>query len=180
MIYTFLADGFEETEAIAVIDVIMRAGEEVRTVSITDKKGVVGSHGITMVADELIGDVDVNLADGLFLPGGMPGTFNLSNCKELTDKLIEFDRLEKLLIAICAAPSVLGELGILNGRKATCYPGFEDKLKGANYVPDKAVSDGHIFTGKGMGAAIDLGLLVACKLKGKEKANEVSESIQYT
>lgn len=179
MIYAFLADGFEETEAIAVIDVIRRAGIPLTTVSIKDSTEVTGSHNIKVMADSKIDDVDFEKADLLFLPGGVTGTKNLGECKKLCTELKSFAQKGKRLAAICAAPSILGQLGLLEGKKATCYPGWEDKLSGAEYIPEKVITDGNISTGKGMGASIDLGLEIVSIFESKEKAQEIGKSIQY-
>lgn len=179
MVYAFLADGFEETEAIAVIDVIRRAGIPVTTVAIKEGLAVTGSHNIKVMADANINNVDFNQADMLFLPGGVTGTDNLSKCEKLCSELKSFAQNGKRLAAICAAPSILGQLGLLKGKKATCYPGWEDKLTGAQYIPEKAITDGNISTGKGMGASIDLGLEIVSIFEGSEKAEEIGKSIQY-
>ncbi len=179
MVYAFLADGFEETEAIAVIDTIKRGGISVCTVSITEDKMVKGSHDIRIEADEVISGIDFDKADMLFLPGGMPGTLNLLNCELLTEQIKKFNTEGKKLAAICAAPSVFGQLGILKGKKAICYPGFEEKLTGAQITNEKVVKDGNVFTSKGMGTAIDLGLEIVAEYMGRGKADEVAKSIQY-
>ena len=179
MVYAFLADGFEETEAIAVIDVIRRSGISVTTVSIKDRLEVTGSHNIKVMADSKINDVDFDKADMLFLPGGVTGTNNLGGCEKLCSELKSFAQNGKRLAAICAAPSILGQLGLLEGKKATCYPGWEDKLPGAEYIPEKVITDGNISTGKGMGASIDLGLEIVSILESSEKSQEIGKSIQY-
>lgn len=179
MVYAFLAEGFEETEAIAVIDIIKRGGIDLCTVSIKDDKIVKGSHGVSIEADMSISQIDFEKADMLFLPGGMPGTLNLADCNMLTEQIKKFASTGKKLAAICAAPSVLGQLGVLEGKKAICYPGFEGKLTGAQITNEKVVKDGNVFTSKGMGTAIDLGLEIVAEYKGRGKADEVAESIQY-
>jgi len=126
MVYAFLADGFEETEAIAVIDLLRRAKVEVDTVSISDKYEVTSSHNFIIKADKLIDEIDIDNGEMLFLPGGIPGTPNLFACKKLTDAIIRYNDEGKKLAAICAAPSIFGELGILQGKEATVYPGLED------------------------------------------------------
>lgn len=178
-VYAFLADGFEETEAIAVIDLIKRGGIDIEMVSVMGRKEVVGAHNIKIEADSLVEDIDIDNADMLFLPGGMPGTTNLAACTRLCDAIVRYNNTGKKLAAICAAPSVFGELGVLEGKKATCYPGFEEKLKGATYVGDKAVTDKNVSTARGMGAAIELGLEIVRVFEGEEKSKEVAESIRF-
>lgn len=178
-VYAFLADGFEETEAIAVIDVLLRGDIQVKTVSINDTTKVTGVHGIVMMADQTIEETDMDDADMLFLPGGVPGTPNLAANEKLTNALIKYNQSEKRIAAICAAPYILGELGFLKGREATVFPGFEDKLEGAKeYTRAGVVTDGHITTARGMGVAIDLGLELVSLLKDKELADEVAKRIQ--
>lgn len=179
MVYAFFADGMEEIEGLAVVDVLRRAGIETQMISITDKREVTGSHNITCYTDECIQNIDIDKADVLFLPGGMPGTLKLAACQPLMEAVQQFYDNGKRLAAICAAPSILGELGILQGKKATCYPGFEDKLKGAEYLTDKVVTDGTVTTGRGMGAAIELGLELVRILKGETAAEELKEKIIF-
>ncbi|MCD8120281.1 MAG: DJ-1/PfpI family protein [Lachnospiraceae bacterium] len=178
-VYAFLADGMEEVELLAVTDCLTRAGVSVEMVSVMKRTEVVSAHGVTILADSLIENVDAADADVLFLPGGMPGTTNLGNCELLTDMLKAQAAAGRRIAAICAAPSVLGELGLLNGKRATCYPGFEGKLYGATATGEKVVTDGNITTAKGMGAAIDLGLELIRLLVSEEEAVKVGKSIQY-
>ncbi len=178
-VYTMLADGFEEVEAIAVIDLLLRAGIEVDTVSISDQLAVNGAHGIQITANCLFEEVDFEQCDMIFLPGGMPGTKNLDTHEGLKQQITQFNVSGKWLAAICAAPSVFGKMGILNGRKAICFPGFEEALHGAEIVNQPVVCDDHIFTSKGMGTAIDLGLAIIEKVVGKEQAEEMARTIQY-
>ena len=128
-VYVFLADGFEEIEGLTVVDLLRRAGVEVCTVSIMGKKMITGSHKITVEADALFEECDYKDADILVLPGGMPGTRYLGEHKELVQMLIDADKKQEGIAAICAAPSVLGQAGVLQGKKATSYPGFEDMLR---------------------------------------------------
>ena len=137
----FLASGYEEVEMLTVVDMLRRAGTIIDMVSVTDTIEVTGSHNITIKADKLFAEADFDNADMLILPGGMPGTNNLLAYKPLTDKLTEFNNAGKFVAAVCAAPSVLGALGILNGKNATCFPGFEEKLTGANYQKKPVVRD---------------------------------------
>lgn len=158
MIYIFLADGFEEIEALTPVDVFRRANLPTATVSITDSYTVTGSHDIAVSADKLLSEIDLADADLLLLPGGMPGTKHLAACKPLCDALTAHAKAGKPTAAICAAPSVLGELGLLSGKKAVCYPGFEDALLGASVSEKKVVRDGNIVTAAGMGVALDFAL----------------------
>ena len=160
MIYMFLANGFEETEAIGCLDVLRRAELAVKTVGI-DGKEVCGSHGVTVVADAVLDDVKKDDMEGVILPGGMPGTLNL----QANEKVIEFVRFcaenGKLVAAICAAPMILGELGILEGKLAVCYPGFEEHLKGASVEDAFVAIDGNVITARGAGASMLFGARIA-------------------
>ncbi len=179
-IAAMLANGFEEVEALAVIDILRRAGIKTDMISINEYKTVTGAHNIQVGADKLLQETKLQSYDGIFLPGGMPGTNNLDACEELCNAIIEFNKEKKLLSAICAAPKVYGRLGILKGRNATCYPGFEDFLEGADVKKqDKVVKDGHIITSRGMGTAIDLGLALVAEFTDERKAEELAEAIQY-
>lgn len=173
-VFVFLANGFEEIEAIATIDVIRRGGIEVTTVSISDDYMVTGAHNIPVKADVLFKEVDYSAGDMLILPGGMPGASNLNAHAGLKDELKKYVASGKKIAAICAAPLVFGGLGFLEGKKATSYPGFEDTLKGATYVKEGVVVDGNITTGRGPGFAVDFGLSIVSQLAGAEKASEVS------
>lgn len=176
-VYAFLANGMEEVECLTIVDLLRRGNVEVTMVSITGTKEVVGSHNIKIVADACIEDIKIDDADLLFLPGGMPGTFNLKNHKGLADVLKKQVELGKKVSAMCAAPSVLGSLNLLNGKRATCYPGFEKELLGADYVTDGVVKDGNVITARGMGYAIDLGITLIGVLEGEEMAKKVKDSI---
>lgn len=175
----FLADGFEEVEALAVVDLLRRSGIGCNTVSIMGREAVTGSHQITVQADMLLENVDFAAADMLILPGGMPGTTNLGACEALTDQLKAFHADGKPLGAICAAPGVLGQCGILQGKNAACFPGFESKLLGANVVQDEVVRDGNVITSRGMGTAIPFGLAIVEMFLGEEEANSLAKKIVY-
>lgn len=175
----FLADGFEEIEGLTVVDLLRRAGIQVVTASIKTEKEINGAHGIQVFADETVENVDFSTADMVVLPGGMPGTLNLGNCKKVTETVMEFFKQGKEVAAICAAPSVLGDLGILKGKKATCYPGFEERLTGAEVSLEEVVSDGNVTTSRGLGTAIPFALKLIEKLIDTAKADEVKESIIY-
>lgn len=178
-VLAFLADGSEEVESLAVLDVLVRAGIDVTLVSVTGKREVVTSHNVHIVTDALIEEVDLKGADVLFIPGGLPGTTNMMAHEGLCRALTEVAEDGRRVAAICAAPSVLGQLGLLKGKKATCYPGFEDKLAGAEYTKTGVVTDGNITTARGLGYGLDLGLELVALLEGKEKAAQIKAAIQY-
>ncbi|MDO4545718.1 MAG: DJ-1/PfpI family protein [Bacillota bacterium] len=184
MIYVHLADGFEEVEALTVVDVLRRADLKVQTVSITGEKTVKGTHGICVEADILYEETDYPSCEMIVLPGGMPGAANLQQHEGLADHIKCFAKdIEKggskRLAAICAAPMVLGSCGVFHGRKATIYPGMENQLQGAEVSPDNVVSDGGIITGKGPAYAMEFALKLAEELAGKVKADEVAEGLLY-
>ena len=172
-----LAEGFEEIEAITIIDVLRRAGFNVETVSITGDMVVRGSHNIKVIADVLFEDVDYSLADMIVLPGGMPGSINLKAHSGLREQILNFNDTNKPLAAICAAPMVLGTLGLLKEKRATCYPGFEDELHGAIITGADVEEAGHIITGKGAGVAIQFALKLVEKFKGIEEACELAKKM---
>lgn len=178
-VYAFLADGLEEVECLAVADVLVRAGVKVTLVSITGKREVKGAHGFGIKTDALLEDVDMMKADVLFLPGGMPGTKNLAACRLLCDGLVKANEAGHRLAAICAAPSVLGGLGILKGKKATCYPGFEEALGGAKATGAGVVTDENVTTARGLGYALDLGLELITLLMDAKTARDIKSAIQY-
>lgn len=165
-----LADGFEEIEAISIIDVLRRAGLDVVTVSITGKLEVHGAHQINVMADVLFDDVDYETIHMIVLPGGMPGASNLNVHEGLKAQIVKFNEARKPLAAICAAPLVYGNLGILNGRKAVCYPGFEKYLSGAEVLTNPVEESGNVTTGRGPGVAIQFALKLVEQLVSAEKA----------
>lgn len=180
MIYMFLAEGFEETEAIAPLDILRRAELEIATVGV-GRKTVTGSHGISVVADVMDCEImpDEN-CQGIILPGGMPGTLNLEK-SETVGKFIEYAVKNNLVIgAICAAPSVLGHKGILNGKKAVCYDGFETQLFGAEIQNTSVCRDGNIITAIGAGAAYNFGFALAEVFANKDKATKIKDSMKCT
>ena len=179
MVYVFLADGFEEIEALAFTDILRRAEIEVNTVSVNNDGYATGSHGIKVVTDINIDSVDKNSADAIVLPGGMPGTLNLQKNNKVIECVNFAVDSNKLLGAICAAPMILGELGILDGKKVTCYPGFEKHLKGAISTGNKAERDGNIITGKGAGATHEFACCFVAALKNKELADEIISAMHY-
>jgi len=175
-----MANGCEEIEGLAVVDLVRRTGAiEITTISINDTKQVEGSHKITFMADALASEVNYDELDGVILPGGMPGTLNLGANDTVNAVIKKFAADGKMVAAICAAPSVLGAAGILEGRHATCYPGFEEKLIGATALEDAVVIDGYIITSRGMGTAIDFGLAIIWYLLDDEAAEKVKNSIMY-
>lgn len=178
-VVVFLADGHEECEALIPADLLRRAGVEVVLASITGSLEVNGSHGIRVTADALAEEVDYTDADLLFLPGGLPGTTHLGESALVKEKVLEFAGQGKKLAAICAAPSVFGGLGLLDGRNATSHPGFEDKLGGANVTGHAFDVDGNITTGRGLGAAIPFGLSLVAQLAGQETADRIAAAIAY-
>ncbi len=176
-VFIHLATGFEEIEAISIIDVLRRADIEVTTISVTGHREVTGAHQITVHSDILFEEADYTQAGMIVLPGGMPGAKNLSEHEGLAKQILEFHTEGKLLGAICAAPMVFGQLGILKGKEATCYPGFEDYLEGANVTGKKVIHSGTVVTGKGPGAAIPFSLKIVAILKGKELADSLKEQM---
>lgn len=178
MIYIFLAEGFEECEALAPIDILRRANIDIKTVGIGSKT-VKGSHNIPIVCDLEETELTFQNLDGIILPGGMPGTLNLEK-NETVQKFIDIANEKKLIIgAICAAPSILGHKGILKCKNATCFTGFEKDLYGANIINSPAVKDGNIITAYGAGAAFEFGFLILEALKGKEKSQDMKKQMRY-
>lgn len=175
----FFATGYEEIEALTVVDILRRAGIETDMVSIMDEKKVTSSHNVTVEMDKLFEEVDFKTVDMLVLPGGMPGTKNLEAFEPLMDKVDEFYNNGKYVAAICAAPSILGHRGMLKGKTACSYPSFESHLEGAEVSKKAAVVDGNIITGRGMGAAIPFALAILNELKGSETAQSMKETIVY-
>ena len=171
----YLADGFEEVEGLTVVDLLRRAGIETDMVSIMGRKEIVGARKIPVLADKLFEEQDD--PDVIVLPGGMPGTLHLKAHEGLAHLIRKADKEGKLLAAICAAPSALGILGILEGKNATCYPGFEDQLKGAKFKAVPVVTDGNITTSRGMGTSILLGLELVKLLKDEETSKKLAEAI---
>lgn len=176
-VYVFFADGFEEVEAFTPVDVLRRAGLNVEMVTVTPDEIVKGAHGIPVLCDKNIENCDFFDADMVILPGGMPGAATLNECADLHKLILRFANENKPIAAICAAPMVLGKLGLLKGRKATCYPGFEQYLEGAECTGALVEKDGNIITGKGPGAAMKFALAVVECLLGKEKVKELEEAM---
>lgn len=178
-VYVFFAEGFEEIEGLTVVDMLRRVQIETVMVSVGTSKMVKGAHGITVEADGVFSEYTYDDGCMAVLPGGMPGTNYLMEHNGLKQVLLTYHKEKKYLAAICAAPSVLGMNGLLEGRHATCYPGFEDKLLGAKALPDAVVMDGTIITSRGMGTAISFGAALVSVLAGEETAEELLQAIQY-
>ncbi len=178
MIYVFLANGFEECEALAPIDILRRAGFNVITVGVNGKTAV-GSHNITVICDITTDEVTFENLEAVILPGGMPGTLNLENDKTM-QKAIDFANDNGLLIgAICAAPSILGHKSLLDGKKATCFPGFEKDLLGATVTNTSVVRDGNIITAKGAGVAFKFGFELLAYLKDEKTATDLKIQMMF-
>ena len=180
-VLTFLTERFETVEALAVIDILRRADIEVKLISVSDNKYVESAQNIIVQADAAMNDISgCDKEDVLFLPGG-PGHKLYYECDKLMDMLVKHNDNVGRIAAICAAPSVLGRLGILKGKKATCFPGFEDMLEGARIEPAdvRVVTDGNVTTSRGMGTSIDMGLELVRLIAGDEKADELARSTQY-
>lgn len=179
-IFVHLADGFEEMEALIPVDIWRRASFQVYTVSIMNTKTVTGSHNIPIIADLLFEEADYTTADMLFLPGGMPGTSNLNDHKGLRDKLIEFARSGKYLSAICAAPMILGHNNLLRNKKATCFPGYEVDLLGANFTGNTVEIDENIITARGAGVAFEFAMKVTEMFKGWDFTMQLAAKMQVS
>lgn len=178
MIYILLADGFEELEAIAPIDILKRSKINVKTVSVNGISAI-GSLGTEIKCDTTIDKIEKNEIAGIILPGGMPGTKNLSESLEIRD-IINYCTKRKILIAaICAAPSILGEMGILENKEACCYPGFEQSLKGAKISSNSVCVCDNIITAKGPGAAVNFAFKILEYVKGKAAVKIVRNSMQF-
>lgn len=176
MILVLLADGFEEIEALTPVDMLRRAGLDVKTVGMNGKI-VCGSHKIPVICDTTPEEVKKDEVSMVVFPGGMPGSLNL-DAHPFTDEIIDFvQKNGGRLAAICAAPLILGRRGILEGRRATCYPGFENELKGAFTRTEKVVTDGNITTSRGMGTALEFSKELISLLLGKARADELSAAI---
>lgn len=175
----FLADGFEEIEALAVVDICRRCDIEIEMVSIMEGTQVKGSHGIAVEADKVFSQAGFDSYDMLILPGGMPGTKTLEAYGPLTEQIRAFYECGKYIAAICAAPSIFGHMGILKGRKACSYPSFESHLEGAEVTGGPVEISDNVITSRGMGTAIDFGLAIAGVLANPEKAEEVARTIVY-
>lgn len=179
MIYVHLAEGFEEVEALTAVNVLRRAELEVKTVSVTGSKRVTGTHGIPVEADLIYDDADYEKCEMIVLPGGLPGATNLEEHEGLAAHIKSFACNGKKLAAICAAPMVFGTCGILDGKRATIYPGMEAYLTGAEATGDAVTVDGSIITGQGPALAMEFALALVENIKGKEAADAVAEDLLY-
>jgi protein deglycase len=178
-VYEFLANGFEEVEALGPVDILRRGGVEVQTVSISDKLAVTSSHGVEVKADVLFCDAHLDDADILLIPGGMPGAQNIDNHEGVRRALLAQNAAGRRLGAICAGPMVLGHLGLLEGKRATCYPGFDKELTGATYTAEPFTIDGNIITGKGPGATFAYAYAILEMFVGKQAAAELKKVMMY-
>ena len=174
-----LADGFEEIEALTVVDLRSSQQIYVGTVSVGEEYQVHGSHGINVTTEDLFEEVDFSEADAIVLPGGMPGTTNLKEHEGVRKVVTEFAENGKVVGAICAAPTVLSDLGLIKGKRIACYPSVEGEIQGAVIVKIPVVTDGNIVTSRGVGTAIDFALELIKVLAGREKAMSIAESIVY-
>lgn len=176
MVYMFLAEGFEEIEALCPLDLMRRANIEVTTVGV-EASQITGAHGITVCADITDKEFKFENVDMIFLPGGMPGTLNLAASKTVIAAIELAVKENTYIAAICAAPSILGDMGLLRGKEAICYPGFEDRLTGAVISDKKVVLDGKVLTAAGMGAALDMGLRIVEIFRGKAFADDLRKAV---
>lgn len=179
MIYVFLATGFEDIEALAPVDIMRRAGLNVQTVSITGENVVESAHGVGIVADTCIENISFADAEMIVLPGGLPGSLHLDACEPLRKGIMAHYQSGKPLAAICAAPQVYGHLGILEGKKATCYPGCEGHLQGADYTAAVVEQDGQFITGKGPAAAFEFGYALVDRMLGEGASAGLREGMMY-
>lgn len=180
-VYAMIADGTEEVECLAVVDILRRSGVETVLVSINDTCDTTSSHNVKIQADATVAETDFSDGDVIFLPGGLPGSEYLSACEPLITAVRQALADGRRVAAICAAPGVvLGRHGFLEGKTATCFPGFEKELKGAEYTTQGVVTDGNITTARGLGFAIDLGLELVKLLVGEAQAEDTKKKIQYS
>ena len=177
MVYLFLANGFEITEAMAPLDVMRRAGMDVKTVGVTGEY-VESSNGVMVKADITLGELSYDEAEGAVLPGGMPGTLNLKASKEVIECVRRCYESGKPVAAICAAPSILGAMGIMQDRQVTCFPGFEKELRGAVVTGDHVVVDGNVITAKGAGCSLSFGHAIVSVAVSKATADKVLHDMQ--
>ena len=175
----FFAEKCEEIEGLAVVDIVRRSKMDITTISITGVPKVTGSHDITFETDTVLSDVNFDELDGVILPGGMPGTLNLGANATVTEVIKKFAKEGKLVAAICAAPSVLGACGVLEGKNACCHPGFEEKLIGANVLFENVVTDKNVISSRGMGTAIDFGLAIVSYFGDEELLSDVKKHLVY-
>ena len=175
----FMADGCEEIEGLTVVDIVRRAKMDITMISVNGKREVTSSHGVTFLADAVAEEVDYGALDGIVLPGGMPGTLHLLDHAAVNEVIKKFAGEGKLVAAICAAPSILASLGLLEGRNATAHAGFQDKLAGAIVHDEEVVVDGNITTSYGLGGAIPFALELVRQLAGPAEADRIQKAIAY-
>ena len=180
MVYLFFATGTEEIEALATVDILRRAGIDVQIVSITNERTVTGAHGIRVEADTTIAQANFATAQMLILPGGLPGATNLADSATLIERLRDHAYVGRPVAAICAAPLVLGRMGLLEGRRATCYPGFEGELRGATCTGALVEVDGQFITGKGPAAVFDFAYAIVERLKDAATADQLRAGMLWT
>lgn len=178
MVTVFLADGFEEIEAVTPVDILRRGGVEVRTCSITSSPVVTGAHGIPFCADTTLAELS-DKEDMILLPGGMPGTLNLKNSEVLRRRILAHHEEGGYLAAICAAPTVFGEMGLLKEESATCYPGMEQGLHCHKVSSEKTVLSGKIITSRGAGTAFHFALRLLALLKGEAAARDLAKTMCF-
>lgn len=180
-IIVFLADGFEEVEALTVVDYLRRVDIEVDMVSITKKTEVVGAHNIKVLADKVIEDIkDLNDYHGLVIPGGLPGATNLRDNKDVIEIVKDMNGKDKLIGAICAGPIVLERAGIIKDKNVTSYPGFEDQLTSSSYIQESVVRDGNIITSRGPSLAVDFAIEIVTYLLDEKIAGKLKDDILYS
>lgn len=178
-VYEFLANGFEEVEGLGPVDILRRGGVEIKTVSVTGSEFVETSHGVTVKADLLFENADLSDADLLMIPGGMPGATNLNSHEGVRKALLAQNAAGRKIGAICAGPMVLGSLGLLKGKRATCYPGFEKYMEGAEYTRELFTVDGNIITGEGPAATFPYSYKILSMFVGEEKTRQLQEGMMY-
>ena len=180
MVYLFLADGFDECEALCPLDILRRGGIEVKMVGV-GKEYITGTHGITVKADILESQIILDRKlQGVILPGGMPGTNNLESNETVKRAVTFANENKKLVCAICAAPKILGGMGLLNNKNATCFPGFENDLIGANLSGNYVVQDGNIITAKGVGVAFEFGFSILENFTDKNTVADLRKKMQFS
>lgn len=173
------ADGYEEVEALCVVDLLRRAGVKVSMLALNGEREVTGSHGITFVMDGAFDEIKADEIDAIVLPGGLPGTTNLRNSEELKNFVLKMDEQQKIVSAICAAPTVLNDAGICKGKRVTSYPSFKEEFTESEYLLEAVVEDGNMVTSRGVGTALDFALVLIKKMISDEKAREIKTSIIY-
>lgn len=174
----FFGERFEEVEALTVVDFLKRAGMDVEMVSVSSSHHVRGSHGIEIKTEFTVDEIRIGTLDAIILPGG-PGFGNLEKCDRLMKYVKKFPAEDKFVAAICAAPSILGRAGLLEGKKATCFPGYEGELKGACYTAEEAVIDGKIITGRSAGCAVPFSIAIVKAMLGDEAAKKLADNVIY-